>query len=78
MLLHSYLQVAWDERIVALQSRILYSSEQLRAFRQHRSEESWEALTSILTDVLSRMEIVVPTLAEVEIVMAGLKWDRTT
>jgi len=61
-----------------LQSRILYSSEQLRAFRQRRSDESWAALTRILTDVLSTMEIVVPTLAEVEDAMAGLQWNRTT
>jgi hypothetical protein len=74
----SSLQVAWDERIVALQSRILYTSEQLRAFRQHRSDESWEALTRILTDELSKMEVVVPTLDQVEDTMAGLQWNRTT
>jgi hypothetical protein len=61
-----------------LQSRILYRSEQLRTFRQRRSDESWEALTRILTDVLSNAEIVVPTLAEVEDTMSALQWDRSS
>lgn len=61
----SYPEVDWDNRIVALQARILYTTEQLKSFRQRRTEESWLSLTEILTAELSTADISIPTLQQV-------------
>eukprot|EP00597_Dinobryon_sp_UTEXLB2267_P013890 CAMPEP_0170126140 /NCGR_PEP_ID=MMETSP0020_2-20130122/19483_1 /TAXON_ID=98059 /ORGANISM="Dinobryon sp., Strain UTEXLB2267" /LENGTH=271 /DNA_ID=CAMNT_0010358983 /DNA_START=284 /DNA_END=1099 /DNA_ORIENTATION=- len=67
----SYPEVEWEHRIIALQARILYSSTQLRSFRERNTPESWRSLTTILTSELSTLDLKVPTLQQVQAVMAG-------
>jgi len=62
--------VEWENRIIALQTRILYTSSQLRSFRERNTPESWRSLTTILTTELSTLDLRLPSLQQVQAVMA--------
>lgn len=65
----------WNEsRIIAIQSRILYSSAQLKTLRQMKTPASWYALASVVSDVLSRADVKLPDMASINSVIA--EWSK--
>jgi hypothetical protein len=45
--------VEWKDRIITIQSRLLYSTPELKEFRAKRTEESWYQLVSTIANVFS-------------------------
>ena len=70
-----YPDVNWDTRIVAIQSRFLYTNEELKNFRAKRNDESWKALTEILADSLSKLQLKLPSMRDVDIVMDEMEME---
>jgi hypothetical protein len=56
----------YDDRVIAIHARILYTSDELRSFRKYRTEESWTRLTAVLADHLSAADIRLPSLSQVQ------------
>lgn len=59
----------WDDRIIAVQARLLYTSLALKAFRDRRTPASWEALTDVLSKVLASAKIAVPSMSQIDLVL---------
>lgn len=74
----SYPAVNFNERIIAIQSRFLYTTEELKHFRQQATPESWSSLAAILAEVLSTTELHQPTIDDVDdaVVSAALRESR--
>ena len=51
---------------MAIQSRFLYDTSELQSFRAQRTPEAWDALVNILADSLSKMQLQIPTLKDLE------------
>lgn len=64
-----YPDTTWESRIIALQSRILYTTSELKGFRAKRTEASWRSLTSILSTILSSNDLFMPSESDIETVM---------
>ena len=62
----------YDSRVIAIHARILYTNAEIDHFRSVRTRDSWEKLTSILADTLSRAQLQLPTLEQVEFHMGHL------
>jgi hypothetical protein len=61
--------IDWDHRIVAIQARILYTTAQLKSLRERRTDESWASMTEIIAQCLSKSNIIIPSLDQVEAVL---------
>ena len=63
----------WNaSRIIAIQSRFLYTTSQLKLMRQIKTADSWIALTNIIADVLSRSELKLPSVAYIDNVLTSM------
>ena len=74
----SYPATSFQERIIALQARFLYTTEELKFFRAQATPESWAALSGILAEVLSTCELYQPTIANVDAVINERKASPST
>lgn len=68
-----YPSCAWNNRIIAIQARMMYNTTELKYFRSLRTDKSWEALTDVLSSVLARMELKLPTINEISIILDEMK-----
>ena len=72
LMLHAprFSYASYEDRVIALHARILYTTQELTLFRKYRTEESWKSLTHILSDTLSRADVQLPSLAQVQRISA--------
>ena len=56
----------YDERVIAIHARILYTSDEVNHFRKVRTKDSWDKLTNVLAETLSVAELRIPSLEQVE------------
>lgn len=56
----------YEERVIAVHARILYTTSELRSFRKCKTEESWISLTNILARHLERAEFQVPSFLQIQ------------
>jgi hypothetical protein len=68
LMLHApkFSNCGYNDRVIAIHARILYTTEELQLFRKHHTLESWVRLTGILANNLASANIKVPTLAQIE------------
>lgn len=59
----------WNDRIIAMQARIMYTNAQLKQFRAVRTEKSWAELTHILSHTLSQATLHLPTISNIQAVI---------
>ena len=64
-----YPNATWDQRIIAIQARILYNTSDLKLFRSIHSEQGWMELTNIIANTLSASTLIIPTLSDIQQVM---------
>lgn len=64
-----YPNTNWNQRIIAIQARILYNTTDLQLFRNIHSEEGWIELTNIIANTLSSSILLIPTLSDIQEVM---------
>lgn len=62
----------WEERIIAMQARIMYTTAQLKQFRAVRTDESWAALTRTLSETLSQATLNLPTVDDIQTVLSEM------
>lgn len=63
----------YASRVIAIHARILYTSAEVNHFREIRTRQSWDKLTSILANTLAAADLRVPTLAQVETYLLTLR-----
>ena len=59
-------KTTYEERVVAIHARILYTNDEVQRFRQARTPEGWRKLIEVLSKTLARAKLVVPSLRQVE------------
>ena len=68
-----YPDVDWNNRIIAVQGRILYTNQQLKSFRDLRTDAAWNSLTEILSNTLSKAQLIIPKMNNIEDILQ--KWE---
>jgi hypothetical protein len=70
LMLHApqFFNSSYDERVIAIHARILYTTEELQLFRKGKTNSGWQALTTILSEELASAHIFVPTHEDIELV----------
>lgn len=63
---------SWDDRIIAMQARILYTTTDLKLFRALKTDEAWEAMASVLAASLQNVQLNIPTISQIEDMMKSL------
>ena len=63
----------YKDRIIAIQARFLYTTEELKAFRAQATPEGWASLSHILAEVLSAADIRSPQMTDVEAIIKERK-----
>jgi hypothetical protein len=58
--------ISWEERIVAVQARLLYTTQMLKDFRSNRTDAAWDSMADILASFLATEPLAVPTMNDVE------------
>ncbi len=66
----------YDTRIIALHTRILYETSELKAFRAQRTATGWSALVRILADVFSSFELALPSSRHIDQIMERFKEQK--
>lgn len=62
----------YEERVVAIHARILYTNDEVWRFRESRTPEGWRKMTEVLSKTLARAKLVVPSLHQVDRQLARL------
>lgn len=57
---------SYEDRVIAIHARILYTSAELHSFRKNRTEVSWESLVTIVAKHLASINLQIPTANQVE------------
>ena len=63
-----FFSTSFEDRVIAVHARILYTTAELQQFRKYKTEESWTSLTSILAEHLSRADVKLPNLRQVQMI----------
>jgi hypothetical protein len=61
-----FFNTTYENRVIAIHARILYTSNEINEFRKMRNEQSWQKLTSIISNILSKADLKIPTLQQIE------------
>ena len=56
----------YENRVVAIHARILYTSEELQQFRQMHTMIGWENLVNIIANNLASADLKIPTINQIE------------
>jgi hypothetical protein len=74
LMLHApkFSYASYDDRVIAIHARIIYTSEELKYFRKCRTEEGWISLTKILADHLVKADIQLPSLQQINDILVHL------
>lgn len=59
----------WQNRIIAMQARLIYETPELKKFRALRTEASWYALVTIIAEVFGAHPLQTPSMSLIDSIL---------